>query len=197
MPSEQKLKDTYVDADDGPSNTVSMSYFGSTPYGRITRVVESSNGQTSFNYVYLHNGADGEAYFIGTTSNGIITHLAVGDKLYSIPSGTFTYRGGHFLFNDGYPQSGTFTMNVNFNSGSAALQANTSTYSISANDIVIGSSGQFESNNITINNPYSSNAGSLKSGELDGTFTGVGAKGVVGVYSSYDGRVSGTFAGSK
>jgi len=197
MPSEQVLKNEYVDEDGSPVNIVYSSYFGTTPYGDVTKVTASSNGQTSENYVYFHNGTNGETTFVGKISNGVITHLATGDKLTSIPSGTFTYRGGHFLFNDGFPQSGTFTMNVNFTSGSAALQANTSTYSVSANDIVIGSSGQFESNNLTVENLYSSNAGSLKNGELDGTFTGAGALGVVGVYSSSDGRVSGTFSGSK
>jgi hypothetical protein len=197
MPSEQVLKNEYVDEDGSPVNILYSSYFGTTPYGDVTKVVASSNGQTSENYVYFHNGTNGETDFVGKISNGVITHLATGDKLTSIPSGTFTYRGGHFLFNDGFPQSGTFTMNVNFTSGSAALQANTSTYSVSANDIVIGSSGQFESNNLTVENLYSSNAGSLKNGELDGTFTGAGALGVVGVYSSSDGRVSGTFSGSK
>jgi len=197
MPSEQVLKNEYVDEDGSPVNIVYSSYFGTTPYGDVTKVTAPSNGQTSENYVYFHNGTNGETTFVGKISNGVITHLATGDKLTSIPSGTFTYRGGHFLFNDGFPQSGTFTMNVNFTSGSAALQANTSTYSVSANDIVIGRSGQFQSDNLIINNPYSVNLGSLKSGELDGTFTGTGAKGVVGVYSSADGRVSGTFAGSK
>jgi len=197
MPSEQVLKNEYVDEDGSPVNIVYSSYFGTTPYGDVTKVVASSNGQTSENYIYFHNGTNGEITSVGKISNGVITHLATGDKLTSIPSGTFTYRGGHFLFNDGFPQSGTFTMNVNFTSGSAALQANTSTYSVSANDIVIGRSGQFQSDNVTINNPYSVNLGSLKNGELDGTFTGTGAKGVVGVYSSSDGKVSGCIAGSR
>lgn len=197
MPSEEVLKNEYVDEDGSPVNIVYSSYFGTTPYGDVTKVEASSNGQTSENYVYFHNGTNGETNFVGKISDGVITHLATGDKLTSIPSGTFTYRGGHFLFNRGFPQSGTFTMNVNFTSGSAALQANTNTYSVSANDIVIGSSGQFESNNLTVENLYSSNAGSLMNGELDGTFTGAGALGVVGVYSSSDGRVSGTFSGSK
>ena len=87
-------------------------------------------------------------------------------------------------------------MNVNFSRGSASLQANTINYSVSADDIVIGTSGQFETNNLSIYNPYTVYESS-KSGELDGTFTGSGASGVVGVYSSSDGTVSGTFSGSR
>ena len=88
MPSEQVLKNEYVDEDGSPVNIVYSSYFGTTPYGDVTKVTASSNGQTSENYVYFHNGTNGETTFVSKISNGVITHLATGDKLTSIPSGT-------------------------------------------------------------------------------------------------------------
>jgi hypothetical protein len=199
VPSESMLDFIYTGQDDGSAvNIIRESYFGGTSYGWINNVTVSHKGRIYDSYVFFDNNSGQTNYFASTTIDGSIVHLAVGDKLHSIPSGSFSYQGGHFLFTGGYPQSGTFTMNVDFSRGSASLQANTTLYSVSANDIVIGSSGQFETNNLSIYNPYTVQVQEvLKSGELDGIFTGLGASGVVGVYSSSDGTISGTFTGSK
>ena len=121
---------------------------------------------------------------LGTTLvNGVQTHLASGRKHTSIPVGTFTYKGGHILVNDGYPQTGTFTFLTNFTNGTGSLEARTITYNISSNNIAI--------------NPYTVHINNKWTAELDVTFTGQAASGVTAVYSIINGQISGSFAGVK
>ncbi|MDA8821613.1 hypothetical protein N9N45_04875 [Planktomarina temperata] len=99
---------------------------------------------------------------------------------------------------DSITNTGTFTMVANFDAGTASLQANTSTYSVSANDININTpTGQFSSNNLAINTPYTIIKKDSWTGEVDGTFTGAAASGVLGVYSSTVGELNGSFAGTR
>jgi len=183
--------------DEQAVNIVRSSSYGTSSFGDLTKVTFSVGGNTYDTYLYLDQQTSEGVSISGTQINGETNIITDGDKLTSIPNGTFTYEGGHMLF-DSITNTGTFTMVANFDAGTASLQANTSTYSVSANDIIINTpTGQFSSNNLAINNPYTIIIKDSWTGEVDGTFTGAAASGVLGVYSSTDGELNGGFAGTR
>ena len=138
--NKNQLEFIYTSDEDQAPNVIRSSYYGSTPYGDFTEITFTTGGE-SYQIYILTNIQSSEQMALGTTLvNGVQTHLASGRKHTSIPVGTFTYKGGHILVNDGYPQTGTFTFLTNFTNGTGSLEARTITYNISSNNIAINTS---------------------------------------------------------
>lgn len=175
-------------------NISRISTFASSTHGVFKEVRGTKGSQSFYSIVYVDDGTSEEVSMAAVFP----TIIADGAELTSIPTGQFTYEGGILNYNDGMPQSGSFTMVADFDAGGASLTGSTSTYVISANNILINTAtGQFDSNSLSINNPYSSFGQNSWVGEIDGMFTGSAASGVVGVYSSTDGRILGGIAGTR
>ena len=186
----------FISDEEQATNITGTSTYGTSSFGNFTKVTFSVAGVSYDTFLHLNEKTTEGVTIAGIKINGETNIMVDGDKFTTPPSGTFTYEGGHMLF-DSITNTGTFTMVSNFVAGTATLQANTSTYSVSANDITINSStGEFSSNNLAINNPFIIGKNTW-TGELDGTFTGTQASGVAGVYSSTDGELNGGFAGTR
>ena len=187
--NENQLEFIYTSDEDRALNVIRSSYYGSTPYGDFTEITFTT-GEESYQSYVLTDIQSSEQMAIGTTLvNRVQTHLASGSKLTFNPVGTFAYKGSHILANDGYPQTGTFTLFTNFTNGTVSLEANTITYNISSNNIVINTpTGRLASSKVQPVNPYTVNTNNKWTAELNGTFTGQAASGVTAVYSTINGK---------
>jgi len=192
------ILETFTDDTSQALNVTGDSFQARNDFGE-TRVVNFSIGTSNFSTtIYIDEQSDEAVNVNGISLSGIPNVTADGATLTSIPAGTFTYRGGLLHNSDrssAFFSSGSFTMVANFDTGRAAFTGNTSTLNIAATNIAIDTNtGQFNSNNLTITCPLCIGIPDLTA-QMDGSFTGDNASGVVGVYSSTGGEAVGGFAG--
>lgn len=168
---------------------------GFTQYGEYTRVNYRYNGSTNNLLVYVNNAEDVAAViYEGSLAHGV---AASGQELISVPNGSFTYRGDVFTKSRGETgvEQGSFTMNANFASRTATIEAQTATTQLSGTDLSIGSNGAISGTNLTMTvlGQTSTTAG------LEGNFHGQSAVGVSGVYYNNANNPThiGTFAGTR
>lgn len=195
--NQATLEFVYTGDSDQAVNIIRESYWDQNQYGEFTKVDFSIAGTNYSTTIYVDEQTSEAILVSGTFIAGVPNIVAEGAQLTSIPNGTFTYRGGliQSTNTEGYFDSGLFTMVADFNLGRADLSANTVTQTFSATNIPIHvSTGTFSSNNLTIASPFSI-FNSTYTAQLDGSFTGVNASGVVGVYSTTGGEKVGGFAG--
>lgn len=192
--SEDALNKLYISDETSPISIVSTSYYGQNSTGTFTDVTFNIGTERASAYFYLdeQNNEEVDIRLVFTDGTNI---LATGDELTSLPKGRFTYEGGNMIERRGYVQTGSFSMDVDFDNSNASLSANTSNYNIGANNIIIDTKdGTFSSDALEIANPYTMFQ-NYWTGQLDGTFTGSGATGVVATYTSDDGSILGGLAG--
>jgi hypothetical protein len=182
-------EDALVFMAEGSGNITGTSIRYVISDGMFQKINWSSGMSNYESVIYLDSSTSEKMYIKGTMLSDTANVVVDGAKLTSIPSGSYTYRGGilnYYSGTDGYSSEGTFSMLVDFNAGTANLTANPGSFNISANDIVVDSiSGTFSSNNLLMASPYGGARGTWE-GELHGNFTGSEASGVIGVYSSPD-----------
>ena len=192
--SEDALNKLYISDETSPISIVSTSYYGQNSTGTFTDVTFNIGTERASAYFYLdeQNNEEVDIRLVFTDGTNI---LATGDELKSLPKGRFTYEGGNMIERRGYVQTGSFSMDADFENASASLSANTSNYNIGATNIIIDTrDGKFSSDAVEIANPYTMFQ-NYWTGQIDGTFTGSGASGVVATYTSDDGSILGGLAG--
>jgi hypothetical protein len=177
-------------------NLIRTSYWDQNQYGEFTKVDFSIAGTNYSTTIFVDEQTSEAVSVSGTFIAGVPNVVAEGAQLTSIPNGVFTYRGGLIQSTQVNSfSSGSFTMVADFNNSNADFTANTSTDNIFATNIPIKvNTGTFSSNNLTIASPFSI-FNPTYTAQLDGSFTGVNASGVVGVYSTTGGEKVGGFAG--
>lgn len=177
-------------------NIIRDSYWAQNQYGRFRKIDFSIGGTNYSTTIYFDDQTNQSVTASGTFVAGGPNVLAEGARLTSIPTGQFTYRGGLIQSTQVNSfSSGSFTMVADFNTAKADLTANTSTDAISATNIPINvNDGTFSSNNLTIACQVCILT-PVYSAQLDGSFTGSAASGVVGVYSNTGSEIVGGFAG--
>lgn len=177
-------------------NIINNSYWDQNQYGRFRKIDFSAGGQNYSTTIYFDDQTAEAVTVSGIFLAGTPNVVADGARLTSLPTGQFTYRGGLIQSTQVNSfSSGTFTMLADFNTATADLAANTSTNTISATNIPINvNTGTFASNNLTIVCGFCIGVPTYTA-QLDGSFTGANASGVVGVYSTTAGEIVGGFAG--
>ena len=177
-----------AEGDGNAANVTRTQLEKSIASGTFKRISWSSGSTNYTSIVYLDSSTSEEVYIRGTMLSDIANIVTDGSKLTSIPSGSFTYTGGvlnYYAGTNGYTTEGNFTMLVDFDAGTANLTANPGSFNISANNITVNTTtGTFSSNNVSMQSP--GDKVGIWTGELDGTFTGSAASGVIGVYSLPD-----------
>lgn len=194
--NQSALEFIYTEDSTQAVNIIRESYWDQNQYGTFTNIDFSIGGVNYATLIYLDDQTNEAVAVAGTFLSRVPNVVANGSKLTSIPIGQFTYRGGIIQstsFN--YFSSGSFTMIADFNNSKADFTANTSTDNIFATNIPINvSTGTFSSNNLTVACRFCTIVPTYTA-QLDGSFTGVNASGVVGVYSTTGGEKVGGFAG--
>jgi hypothetical protein len=177
-------------------NIIRDSYWDQNQYGRFRKIDFSIGGTNYSTTVYFDDQTNEAVTASGTFLTSGPNVVAEGARLTSIPTGQFTYRGGLIQSTQVNSfTSGSFTMVADFNAATADFTANTLTNNISASNIPINvSTGTFSSNNLTVACGFCIGVPTYTA-QLDGSFTGVSASGVVGVYSTTGGEIVGGFAG--
>ena len=179
------------------------------PFYNVQRVGTSSNGSTlavnSFGRNLNQSGTEYASISVVVANNSELAINSAGTVVSSMPSGNFTYSGDASILdvagNSG--GDGTFSMQANFNSSTAAIAATmpaTDTspqYFFSANDIIINpTNGNFSSSNALMGESNGNSLGST----IHGYFAGSNAIGVHGVLypnSTTNGLYLGAFYGSR
>ena len=111
--------------------------------------------------------------------------LSAGNEVVNMPTGSFTYQGGAVIVQHSQienVESGTVTMQANFNNNTASIAANTPSYTFYDNNIIINNSdGSLTGNSGSIGEL----GGQVESANITGNFAGTNAEAVHGIsYSS-------------
>lgn len=186
----------------GTSETNGTLYF-------VQRTGTSSNGSSlivnSFGESLNQSGSEYASVSATLVNNSDIAINSAGTVIDDVPSGNFSYTGNAIFLKvaDGSGADGTFSMQANFNSSTAAIAATmpaTDTspqYFFSANDIIINPiNGNFSSSNALIGESN----GNSQNSTIHGYFAGTNAIGVHGVLypnSTNNGLYLGAFYGSR
>ena len=198
--NEENLHYLYLDESTSAVHLKSDQFYNQIPTGEFRKLIVLDGLTEIETILYIDTKTEQELWLGSTELNGRSNIIADGAKLSSIPSGSYRYEGGVILQkqNSFSTETGAFTMVADFDNGKASLSGSTSTYNISSNEIeIITTTGQFGSKDVLIHNPYTIMMKNNWVGELDGTFTGQAAAGVIGVFSSTDGQVFGGLAGTQ
>ena len=181
-------------------------------HGRYDRVHKKING-TDYEIIefarvipiaesraHMEAGLEATATSISYAGNSLAVELLVGGgKVSNIPNGEYTYTGTNLIAvrGDANPDYGTFTMDVNFGSGSASLNGNTPTSTISGTGITVNrNDGTFASDSISITGTSKALSAT---GSIYGNFHGDRATGLTGIYhdNADSPTVAGAIAGSR
>jgi len=140
--------------------------------------------------------------------------IAVGSEVSNIPVGQHSYSGVQIIASRYFERNGlgevattgwgTFTMDVDFTSGSGTYRGNTGTGVGGGNvtsligDVSINiSSGEFSGNSLALSGNINGNSLDGKSANLEGNFHGDGATGVSGLFYTDSLEYGGGFVGSR
>jgi hypothetical protein len=177
-----------------------LTFDGSNQYGDFYSGNITINGITTFVDVYADSRTN--VFAIGGLQEGEVYASLIGDAPSNIPSGSFIYNGTNFTSyrNGDFPEVGTFTMNVDFSAGTAALAGSTNTTTIGGTGIVVNTSnGTFTDGPNTVLTFTDSGFQKTYDALIDGSFHGSGATGVTGIYTDAGGtpEIVGLIAGSR
>ena len=194
--SEEILDFIYTGDENRAVNVTRDSFFANNLYGVFREIHFTVGGNSYKSIIYVDEQSSESVTAIGTfvdTQPNIVTE---GARLTSVPTGQFEYRGGLIQSNSVNSfNSGSFSLLADFAAATVDFTANTAVHNISASEVPINlSSGTFSSNSLNIRSDILISNPSY-SGQIDGTFTGKDASGVVGVYSTTGGELIGGFAG--
>lgn len=178
-----------VDAEFDPSVVTNLaefdgdiSYFDSNEYGDFYDGTITIDGEVVEVGVYEDNEQENAmAYF--SAGNELFV-FAGGAQATNLPSGLYTYRGTNVVGarDTDWLELGTFTMDVDFTNGLASINANSDTTILTGNNISINTAdGTFSNSNLTLEDTFYETTASTS---IEGSFTGNGATGVTGVYTT-------------
>ena len=177
-----------------------LTFNRSNQYGDFYSGNITINGITTFVDVYEDSRTN--VFAIGGLQEGEVYASLLGDAPSNIPSGSFIYNGTNFTSyrNGDFPEVGTFTMNVDFTAGTAALSGSTDTTAIGGTGIVVNTSnGTFTDGPNTVLTFTDSGFQTTYDALIDGSFHGSGATGVTGIYTDagVTPEIVGLIAGSR
>lgn len=173
-----------------------VSYQSSNTFGQYSSGPATINGSPVNVSAYESFSGGVSIVYAGSSSGSLI--MAGGSPVSNIPAGSFTYTGNNIIGNrdSSYSEDGSFTMNVNFSTGDAAISGSTANSTFGGNGISVNTSdGTFSDSNITM----STNGDPSVSATITGQFHGNGATGVTGIYhdNSSNPLTVGIFAGER
>ena len=173
-----------------------VSYRSSNTFGQYSSGSATINGNAVDLEVYESFSGGVYIVYAGSSSGSLI--MAGGNPVSNIPTGSFTYTGNNILGNrdSSYSEDGSFSMNVNFSTGNAAISGSTANSTFGGNGISVNTSdGTFHDSGITM----SVNGDPSVPATITGQFNGDGATGVTGMYhdNSSNPLTVGIFAGER
>lgn len=178
--SEFDEVDATSPADQVPFNLNDLVYAGSNAYGDFFRVAGTYEG-VNYEAVVYQEYADGSVLILGQGEDGYQIALAEALALTDLPtSGVAYYYGTNVIGSrDGVlAEDGTFTLVADFDAAKVALNGSTPSTNITASGVPLtGANGTFSTfdGTLTVN-------GASEPASVVGSFTGVGAYGVSGIY---------------
>jgi len=190
-PDNQSFKPTN---DEVAVDTSGLRFVNSNAYGDFYAGTVTINGTPVKTSVYEDDS--GQSFILFAYNSQASVLAAFGPNVSNIPAGTHIYNGTNVIGerSTSAGETGTFSMTVNFDAGTAAISGSTSNSTIGGSGIAVNNTtGTFQGSNMNlVVNGY--NDGKSVSSSIYGSFHGNGAVGVSGIY--HDNSSTPVFAGA-